>query len=230
VSLAYFVGPIKESKKMIKIIVAIVCLQSAMLFLPPASTIATTQTGRSTFTTREPNLYSPQFYADKLDFEATLVKLPGVNRKKSFWELSYQLYFIPEDKYYEAIKHFPRGPSNPTPDQYPGKMLLAEGHKKKTGLVTVQDRIITLTGVPFKEKIPDAQRTKFAHLMTVYAVKIFDAHLNTTVYKSGIFLANPYKANPQDENQDIARKTIYLSFGVNSDGSLDYAQFPFRMR
>jgi hypothetical protein len=214
---------------MTKIIVTIVCLQLAMPFLPLPST-ATPQTGRSTFNTREPNLYSPQFYADKLDFEATLVKLPGINKKKSSWELSYQLYFIPEDKYYEALDRLPRGPSNPTPDQYPGKMLLAQGHKKKTGLVTVQDRMITLSGVPFKEKVPDAQRTKFAHLMTAYSVKIFDAQLKTTVYHSGIFLANPFKENPQDQNQDIARKTIYLSFGVNPDGSLDYAQFPFRMR
>ena len=220
---------------MIRIIVAIVCLQLAMLFLPPASTVssfavATPQTGHSSFKTVEPNLYSPQLYADRLDFEATLVKLPGVNKKKSYWELSYQLYFIPEDKYYEAKKSFPRGPSNPTPDQYPGKILLAEGHKKKTGFGTAQNRIITVTGVPFKEKVPDAQRTKFAYLMTVYSVKIFDAQLKTTIYRSSIFLANPYKANPENENQDIARKTIYLSFGVNADGSLDYAQFPFRMR
>ena len=96
-------------------------------------------------------------------------------------------YFVPEDKYYEALKGFPRGGSNPTPEQFPGRILLAEGHKKKTRLGTLKERTITLTGVVFKEKVPDVQRTKFALLMTGYSVKIFDAELNTTVYNSGIF-------------------------------------------
>jgi hypothetical protein len=174
------------------------------------------------FKTREPNVHAPELYADNLDFVATLVNLPGAQKRQSYWELSYQLFLVPEEKYYAALKSFPRGASNPTPEQFPGRILLAEGHKKKTRLGTMKERTITLAGLPFKQKIPDAQRTKFALLMTGYSVKIFDAELNTTVYRSGIFLTEPFEMN--DQNQTSARKTIYLNFGVNPDGTLNRSQ------
>ena len=60
------------------------------------------------FQVREPNLYAPEVYADHLDFVATLVNLPGAQKKQSRWELSYQLFFIPEDKYQEALTRLPR--------------------------------------------------------------------------------------------------------------------------
>jgi hypothetical protein len=44
-----------------------------------------------------------------------------------------------------------------------------------------------LTGIAFKQKVPDAQQTKFGVLFTVYSVKIFDARLKTTIYDSGSF-------------------------------------------
>jgi hypothetical protein len=213
---------------MIKDLSKIVFLQLSVIFgalLPPAMAtssfgVPTYQTPGGGFKVREPNLHAPQLYADRIDFIATLVKLPGAQKKQSYWELSYQLYFIPEEKYYEALRGFPRGGSNPTPEQFPGRILLAEGHKKKTRLGELKERTINLTGVVFKEKVPDALRTKFAYLMTAYSVKIFDAELNTTVYRSGIFLAEPF----EDQNQDAARKTIYLNFGVNPDGTLNGSQ------
>ena len=174
--------------------------------------------------TREPNLHVPNLYADKINFIATLVDLPGSKKKESYWELSYQLFFVPEDKYYETIKRLARGGSNPTPEEFSGRILLAEGRQKRTRLETLTDRTITLTGVPLKKKIPDAQRTKFAYLMTGYAVKIFDAELNTTVYHSGIFLTEPYETNPADEKQDIARQSLYLSFRVTPNGGLNRSQ------
>lgn len=186
--------------------------------------------GRGGFRVREPNLHAPTLYADNLDFFATLVDLPGSGKKQSYWELSYQLFFVPEDRYYETIRRLPRGGSNPTPEDFAGRILLAEGHKKKTRLGTLQERTIMLSRVPFKQKIPDAQRTKFAYLMTGYSVKIFDAELNTTVYQSGIFLTEPFEANPQDQKQDIARKTIFLSFGVNLNGTLNRSQAAPRER
>jgi hypothetical protein len=87
---------------------------------------------------------------------------------------------------------------------------------------THEERTITLRGLPFKQKIPDAERTKFALLMTGYSVKIFDAELNTTVYRSGIFLTEPFAASSGD--QVTARKTIYLNFGINPDGTLNRSQ------
>jgi hypothetical protein len=219
---------------MIKDLLKIVLLQLCAVFgflLPPAIAAPNFDLPipqRSGFKVREPNLYSPNLYADSIDFIATLVDLPGATKKQSYWELSYQLYFVPEDKYYEALRRAPRGPSNPTPEEFPGRILLAEGHRKKTRLGTVKNRTITLTGVPFKQKVADAQRTKFAYLMTAYSVKIFDAELNTTVYRSGIFLTEPYQDGPTDPKQAVPRRTIYLTFGVNLNGTLDYFQLPPR--
>jgi len=192
----------------------------AGLTIPSAATPQNRQGG---FTRREPNLYAPNLYADKIDFVATLTKLPGADNKQSHWELSYQLFFIPEEKYYQAVQSFPKGGSNPTPEQFPGRILLAEGRRTKSPLTTPQERTFTLTGVPFKQKIPDLQRTKFSYLMTSYSVKIFDAELKTTVYYSGIFLVEPYE-DSNNQNQVAARKTLYASFGVNRDGSLDRSQ------
>jgi hypothetical protein len=198
----------------------IALLQSSVVF----SAVFAPQTRGSDFKTREVNVHAPNFYADKLDFVATLVDLPGAQNKQSYWELSYQLYFIPEEKYFEAVRRLPRGGSNPTPEQFPGRILLAEGRRKKTRINTLKERTIMLAGVPFKQKIPDAQRTKFAILMTSYSVKIFDARLNTTVYRSGIFLTEPFAPDQTDRNRQVARETIYLNFGVNPDGTLNRSQ------
>ncbi len=207
-----------------KVFLTIAALQLSLVFgsLVPALTSFTFQTARGGFKTREANVHAPELYADNLEFTATLVNLPGAQKQGSTWELSWQLFFIPEEKYYAALKSFPRGASNPTAEQFPGRILLAEGHKKKTRLGTLKDRTFTLAGVPFKQKIPDAQRTKFALLLTSYSVKIFDAELNTTVYRSGIFLTEPFAASSGD--QVTARKTIYLNFGVNPDGTLNRSQ------
>jgi len=212
---------------MITGVLTIVFLQLCVVFgsfVPAAMAVSSlaVQTGSSGFKVRENNVHAPNLYADKIDFIATLVNLPGAKKKGSYWELSYELYFVPEDKYYEAVRRLPRGGSNPTPDQFPGRILLAEGHKKKTRLGALKERTLTLIAVDFKQKVPDAQRTKFAVLMTGYSVKIFDAELNTTVYRSGIFLTEPFET--QDQNQVAARKTIYLNFGVNPDGTLNRSQ------
>ncbi len=217
---------------MITIFLTMLLLQWSVLlgsFLPQAMAVSAfvaprPQARSSGFSVREVNVYAPHLYADNIDFIATLVNLPGARKKQSYWELSYQLFFIPEEKYYEAVRRLPRGGSNPTPEQFLGRMLLAEGHKKKTRLGTLKERTINLTGVVFKEKVPDVQRTKFSHLMTHYSVKIFDAELNTTVYYSGIFLTELYEANSQDQNEAIARKTIYLNFMINPDGTLNRSQ------
>jgi hypothetical protein len=180
------------------------------------------QRGHSAFKVREVNVYAPHVYADDLNFVATLVDLPGAKKKQSYWELSYQLFFISEDRFDQVVERLPRGPANLTPAQFPGRMLLTEGRQKITRLGTLQERTVNRTGVHFKQRVPDIQRTKFARLMTHYSIKIFDAELNTTLYKSGIFLTEPFEDDPQ--NQAIARKTIYLNFMVTPDGFLNYSQ------
>ena len=190
----------------------------------PSSDPSGAQRGNTGFKVREPNLYAPDVYADDLEVIATLADLPGAKKKGSYWELSYQLFFVPEDKYYEALARAPRGPSNPTPEEFPGRVLLAQGHKRTKRLGSRKERTIHLTGVAFKQRIPDAQRTKFAYLMTHYSVRIFDAELKTTFYRSGIFLTEPYEDHAQNPNQAIARKTIYLIFKVTPEGFLNLSQ------
>lgn len=198
--------------------VVVIALQLTFVF----TSFSVLQAESSQYKVRQNNLYAPNLYADKVDFIATLVDLPGAKKRQSSWELSYQLFFVPEDKYYETIRRLPKGGSNPTPEEFAGRILLAEGHRKKTSLSTAQQRTIGLDGVTLKEKVPDVLRTKFAVLMTSYAVKIFDAELNTTIYHSGIFLTDPFEEDEQ--KQAVPRRTIYLNFAVTPDGTLNYSQ------
>lgn len=206
---------------MITDFLTIAVLQFSLVFGGSFTAFATPQTA---FRVREPNKHAPEVYAEHLDFVATLVNLPGAKKKQSRWELSYQLFFIPEDKYQEALKRLPRGGSSPPPEHFHGRILLAHGHKKIKRLGTIEERTISLNGVPFKQMIPDALRTKHGVLMTGYAVKIFDGELKTSVYLSGIFLTDPFEANPNDQKQVSARKTLYLNFAVSPDGTLNYSQ------
>lgn len=204
-----------------------VCLSFVLcVSLLAPSIMQTSQKSRSSSMVREPNLHAPDLYADRIDFEAALIDLPGAKLKQSYWELSYQLYFVPEDKYYGMVQNVARGSSNPTPEEFPGRILLAEGHKRKAASGTLEDRLITLASVPLKKKVPEAQRTKFAKLLTGYSLKIFDAQLKTTIYFSGIFLTDPFELDPQNPDHAIARRKLYVNFSVSRDGSLNRSQMP----
>lgn len=207
----------------------IVCLQLCVVigsFSPAALAVRSPAVNAQMFRTRERNVYAPHLYADMIDFLAKLENLPGAQKKQSYWELSYQLYFIPETKYYEALRSFPQGGYNPTPEEFPGKILLTARHQKKTRLSTPEERTMPLTGIDFKRKVPDAQRTMFGVLLTVYSVKIFDSQLKTTIYHSGIFITDACEPDPQDQKTAIPRKTVYLTFNVTSKGTLNYSQLP----
>jgi len=198
----------------------ILCLQLSVVF----GSFSPARTQQQISPVRERNVYAPHVYADKIEFLATLENLPGAQQKQSYWELSYQLYFIPEAKYYEALKRFPQGGYNPTPEEFPGKILLTTSHQRKTRLSTPQERTISLSGIDFKRKVPDAQRTMFGVLYTVWAVKIFDAELKKTIYESGMFLTDASEPDPLDAKQAIARKTVYLTFDVTQRGTLNHSQ------
>jgi hypothetical protein len=193
--------------------------------LPPVTSAQ--QRGRGTFRTREPNAHVPHLYSDRLKMKMTLVNLPGAGDARSSWEVSYQLFFIPEEKYYEAIQQLPPGGNNPRPVQYPGRMLLAEGQLKKNGLGTIQERTAVRGDIVFKSKIPDAQRTKFARVMTSYSVKIFDAKLNMPIYHTGIFVTFPFDDSAGASNV-VPRDTIYLNFIITPQGQLNRSQWARR--
>jgi hypothetical protein len=216
---------------MISRIIHILVAQCALLFclFSPFEICAQSfvrQTPTGTFGKRENNIYAPELYAKEINFIATLVDLPGAKNTKSYWELSYQLYFIPEDKYYEALERMPAGSANPGPEQFPGKILLAEAHAKKAKLATLKERTHISNRLPFKDKIPDPARTKFARVMTSYSIKIFDAELNTTVYRSGIFLTKPYDQDTSNSATPAPRQTIYLNFMISPQGVLNRSQSP----
>lgn len=201
-----------------------------LLFLIPPAYLSERRTQpqqnrRTVFRKREPDLYAPELYSDNLKLKVILVNLPGAENARSNWEVNYQVFFIPEDKYYEAVQHLPPGGSNPTPAQFSGKLLLAEGKVKKNGLATTQERTYVNDNIPFKIKVPDGQRTKFARLMTSYSVKIFDAKLNTTVYSAGIFTTLPFD-DTSNESKVIPRDTLYLDFLVTPQGEIYRAQWP----
>jgi len=209
----------------------ILSLQCALLLclffpLPICAQRFVAQTPTGTFVKRENNVYAPELYAKEIDFIATLVNLPGAKNTKSYWELSYQLYFIPENKYYEALEGMPAGTSNPGLEHFPGKILLAEGQEKKAKLATLKERTYVSNKLPFKDKIPNSARTKFGRVMTSYSIKIYDAALDTTVYRSGIFLIKPYDQDPSNPATSIPRQTIYLNFMVSPQGTLNRSQAP----
>jgi hypothetical protein len=186
----------------------------------------------------EPNMLAPELYEDRLSMKLTLVDLPGASDARSTWEGSYQLYFISEaefKKVSEAVmrKQQEKEPGkttfgwNPEPADFPGKILLAEGAISKKNITTPEQRVHLHGDIPFKEKIPAELRTKGAHLMTVYSVKVYDARLKVPAYDKGIFLAFPF--DDQTDPEKIApRKIVYTSFYVSPKGDIWNSQLPRR--
>jgi hypothetical protein len=173
---------------------------------------------------RELNVFAPELYADQLRFVATLLDMPGAKNRNSYWELSYQLFYVPEAKYYEALKNLPRGGFHPGPEQFPGRVLLAQGHKKQMLLEDLKHRTIEANQLAFKKKVEDWQRTKSAILMTSFSVKVFDADLDANLYHAGIYLTDLFEEVAAEPAQLAPRKTIYLTFMVSRGGALNHSQ------
>ncbi len=120
----------------------------------------------------EPNVYSPSLYADKFRAQFTLVDLPGGSETGNRWQVSYRLYFIPENEYWKVMRS---GQTISEPTQFPVKILLTEGQFSRINLRTLRNRIYVRDGIPFKSKIPQQDQTKFGMLMTAYSARIYDA-------------------------------------------------------
>jgi hypothetical protein len=196
------------------------CLTLALL-IPFAATPARGQRKQNrNLREVEPNVYAPQLYADRLKLKLTLINLPGAPDPRSTWEASYQIYFIPESNFQSVLRSAPSGGWNPSPADFPGRILLGEGRIRRTSLRTLAERIHLSRGLALKSRVPDKMRTKFATIMTSYSVKIYDARLDSTVYRSGTFVAKPFA---DDEG---ARTTLYANFYVSPTGQLFYSQRP----
>ncbi|MCI0563130.1 MAG: hypothetical protein MN733_32025 [Nitrososphaera sp.] len=182
----------------------------------------------------EPNMLAPDLYSEKLKVRISLVDLPGADEQGSYWEATYKLYFISEAEYREVLKQIlkqsaPDGGAvtwNPDPSLFPGKILLAEGEVRKSKLSFLQGMVYEREGVMFKSKIPDKDRTKYAHILSSYSVKIFDARLKIPIYKSGEYLMTPFTDDPEVKDNVIPRTTVYINFFVTSKGQLFTSQTP----
>ncbi|MDT7604532.1 MAG: hypothetical protein QOF61_2529 [Acidobacteriota bacterium] len=206
----------------------------------PTTTQETTPAPKPMFTKHrriEPNLLAPELYADKLSMKFVLVDLPGASDPRSTWDGSYKLYFISEAEFRKSSEEVMRRAEansgsatkmvgwNPTPADFPEKILLAEGSISKQNITTPQQRIHLQENIAFKEKIPAALRTKGAHLLTTYSVKVYDARLKVPVYDNGIFMTFPFD-DQTDPEKITPRTVVYTNFYVSPKGEVWESQLP----
>jgi len=181
----------------------------------------------------EPNTLAPELYSDKLSLQLMLINLPGAADAASYWEGSYQLYFISEaeeklviDKKYKELA--PNGGSvafDTEPSDYKEKILLSEGKFKKVGLATLPDRIQRVDNISFKERVPEALRTKRGRLMTVYSVRVFDARLKAPIYQSNQWMARVYDEDSGRDEKLVPRTVVYANFLVTPKGDMSISQW-----
>jgi hypothetical protein len=109
---------------------------------------------------------------------------------------------------------------------FPKKILLAEGSFKKSGLVSLKDRTFLLERIAFRAKVPEAERTKEARLLLSCNVKIFDAQLKQTIYRTRMWDAQaPLMEDAQQPEKDVARTTVYSNFYVTKTGDVYESQW-----
>lgn len=181
----------------------------------------------------DPNLLAPDLYADQIETRFILVDLPGANVEESTWEVSYQLYFIPEAEFDKAIENArqrlaPQGGRflwDPRPDDFPVKTLLDEGQMSKTGLATITDRVFSRGGISFKSKVPDAERMKMAHLLLSYSVRIFDGRLKEPLTREGVHLYFPFDDEPNPW-MPRPREILFANFYLTLEGKLFTSMMP----
>jgi hypothetical protein len=180
----------------------------------------------------EPNTPAPELYSDKLALQLMLVNLPGASDAASYWEGSYQLFFVSEAEERRVVEEKYRqlapkgGPVavDIQPSEYKEKILLAEGKFKQAGLATLHDRTFRAENVAFKARVPEALRTKGGHLLTVYSVRIFDARLKMTLYKAGQWMARVFDEDVGGEKPS-ERAIVYANFFVSLQGDVFTSQW-----
>jgi beta-lactamase regulating signal transducer with metallopeptidase domain len=182
----------------------------------------------------EPNVLAPEWYSDKLTLQLMLVNLPGAPDAASYWEGSYQLYFVSEaeekrvlDAKYKELA--PNGGSvafDTSPSDYKEKILLSEGKFKKVGLATLQDRTVRVDNISFRERVPDAQRTKRGRLMTVYSVRVFDGRLKAPIYHSNEWMARVFDEDAAGGGEKLVpRAVVYANFLITPRGDMSVSQW-----
>lgn len=181
----------------------------------------------------EPNVLAPELYLEHLRLKITLIDLPGASDPKSYWEGTYQLYFVSEAEHEKSLRELVRGASKGgavavdlSLSGFPKKILLAEGSFKKSGLASLTDRTFILERIPFRSKVAEAERTKEARLLLSCNVKIFDAQLKQTIYRTRLWDAQaPLMEDASQPERDVARTTVYSNFYVTKTGDVYESQW-----
>ena len=168
------------------------------------------------------NLIAPELYSDKLSLKITLMNLPGAAASTSYWEVEFQVFFVPEKdfgKNLDDAKQAGKG-GELKPEYFPTRILLATGKFNKHSLGTFNERAYMRQGIAFRDKVPPEQQTTFSSLMSFYSVKVFDGKLKKDVYGSSVFIVPPFERDTNDSNGLLPRTNLFLNFFVSDDGSL----------
>jgi hypothetical protein len=168
------------------------------------------------------NLIAPELYADKLSLKVTLMNLPGAAISTSYWEVEFQVFFVPEKDFGKNLDDAKQAGNGRDlkPEYFPTRILLATGKFNKHNLGTFNERAYVRPGIAFRNKIPPEQQTTFSSLLSFYSVKVFDGKLKKDIYASAVFIVPPFERDTNDSNGLLPRSNLFLNFFVSDDGSL----------
>lgn len=169
-----------------------------------------------------PNRFAPELYSDKLSLKITLMNLPGAATSTSYWEVEYQLYFVPEQDFRKNLSDIKKSGKGRElrPEYFPTKILLATGKFNDHKLGTLKDRAFLRQGIAFRNKIPPQQQTSFSSLMSFFSVKIYDGKLKKDIYESSVFIVPPFEKDSDPHHSLLPRTELFLNFFVADNGSL----------
>ena len=169
-----------------------------------------------------PNHVTPELYADDLSLKITLINLPGAQNSASYWQVEYQIYFVPEVEFDKTYRQLTKEGKNKElrAEYFPTKTLLAEGKLNQHNLNTLQARTVIRDGIEFKRKVPTEQQTSFSNILTFYTVKIYDGALKKDIYQADVFIAPPFDTDSTDKTSLSPRSHVYLNFYVSPEGAL----------
>ena len=169
-----------------------------------------------------PNRMAPEVYSDKLSLKITLMNLPGAATSTSYWEVEFQVFFVPEQDFGKNISDIKKAGKGRElrPEYFPSRILLATGKFNKHRLGTLKERAFLRQGIAFRNKIPPEQRTSFSSLMSFYSVKVFDGKLKKDIYGSSVFIVPPFDTDANASNSLSPRTDLFLNFFVAENGSL----------
>jgi hypothetical protein len=195
----------------------------SVLFSPGGTFGQTGQPGsRAERRSITPNLSAPELYSDQMSLKISLVNLPGADVPGSYWQEEFKVYFVAEQDFQRIMKELQRDGRNREikPEYFPNRILLAEGSFTKNRLRTLDERTFRREAIPFKVKIPAAQRTSFSSLITFFSVKVHDAKLKQDAYRSDVFIVPPFDTDSNETGTFSPRAGLYLSLYVDDRGSL----------